>query len=374
MPGETDAAASRRLDLLLVGFGHVGLCFARLLSDLTPRLAEEHGLRTRIIGVSTARHGSALAPDGLDPTDLAARRAGGLDLSALHDPATGPPPRDGLELVARAAALPTTADGRVMVEATTLEPRTGRPALDHVRTALDAGLDVVTVNKGPAAIACRALRDLARRRGVAFLFEGAVMDGVPIFNLVREALPAVRILGFRGVVNSTTNYVITAMEDGRAAAEALAEMQAAGIAEADPSLDLDGWDAAAKVAVLVNALMDGELTPEAVPREGITGLSPERVREAAARGARVRLVAQARREGSRIDARVALAEVPACDLLATLRGTANALVFETDVLGEIAVIQPRGSLEQTAYALVTDLVAVSRRLRVPRPARADRTL
>jgi homoserine dehydrogenase len=374
MPAEAaPARPALRLDLLLVGFGHVGTRFARLLDDLAPRLVESRGLATRIVGVATARHGAALAPAGLDPATLVARRAAGLDLGALHDAATGPPPRDGLEFIARAAALPTTADARVLVEATTLEPRTGRPALDHVRAALEAGLDVVTVNKGPAAVACRDLRELARRRGVEFLFEGAVMDGIPVFNLVRETLPAVRVLGFRGVVNSTTNYVITALEEGRTAAEAIAEMQAAGIAEADPSLDLEGWDAAAKVAVLANALMDADLTPDAVPREGIADLTAGRVQEAVARGARIRLVAQARREGSRIESRVAPTELPAGDLLATLRGTANALVLETDVLGELAVVQPRGSLEQTAYALVTDLASLSRRLRAPRPARADRT-
>src|SRR5205814_2673217 len=137
-------------------------------------------------------------------------------------------------------------EGRlVVVETSTLDIARGQPAIDHVRRALDAGAHVVTANKGPAAFAYHALARAAARAKRRFLFEGAVMDGVPIFNLARETLPAANVVGFRGVVNSTTNYILTAMEQGRAFDDALAEMQGRGIAEADASLDVEGWDAAA---------------------------------------------------------------------------------------------------------------------------------
>ena len=186
------------------------------------------------------------------------------------------------------------------------------------------------------------------------------MDGIPVFNLVRETLPAVAILGFRGVVNATTNHILTALERGEEFGPALARMQAAGIAEADPSLDVDGWDASAKTAALANVLFDAGITPHDVDRTGLTPECGARARDALARGHRLRLVASARR-GERPAVR--LLELPAGDLLASLRGVANAIEFETDLLGRIAVTQLDGSLTQTAYALLSDLITVARRAR-----------
>jgi len=195
----------------------------------------------------------------------------------------------------------STADLRVVVETTTLDIAAGQPAIDHVRAAISAGCHVVTANKGPAAFAYAPLHAEAERAGVSFLFEGAVMDGVPIFNLVRETLPAVNVLGFRGVVNATTNHILSALEDGEAFGPALARMQALGIAEADPSLDVDGWDAAAKTAALANVLMDARITPQTVERTGLTEASGAAALSAVERGKRLRLVAAARlRAGDRM--------------------------------------------------------------------------
>ena len=212
------------------------------------------------------------------------------------------------------------------------------------------------------------MTSVAEAAGVSFLFEGAVMDGVPLFNLVRETLPAVEVLGFRGVVNSTTNHILSALEDGDEFAPALARMQAEGIAEADPSLDVDGWDAAAKAAAVANVLMGARLTPHDVRRTGIGPDSGPAAREARANGRRLRLVASAerRRDGS-LEVAVAPVELPGDDLLAGLRGQANAIVISTDLLGAIAICQLDGSLTQTAYALLSDLITVRRR-RQARPA------
>ena len=169
---------------------------------------------------------------------------------------------------------------RVVVETTTLDIAAGRPAIDHVRAGISAGCHVITANKGPVAFAFAALRDEAAAAGVNFLFEGAVMDGIPIFNLVRETLPAVELLGFRGVINSTTNHILTALELGEPFDAALGRMQAEGIAEADPSLDIDGWDAAAKAAALANVLLDARMSPRAVRRKGIQKSDGERARRA----------------------------------------------------------------------------------------------
>ncbi|MGH9143839.1 MAG: hypothetical protein ACRD2I_22105, partial [Vicinamibacterales bacterium] len=248
----------------------------------------------------------------------------------------------------------------IVVETTTLDIERGEPAISHVRAALAGGAHVVTANKGPVAFAYRRLMQEAQRANRRFLFEGAVMDGVPLFNLVRETLPAVRILAFRGVVNSTTNYIITAMEDGQPFDAALAQMQARGVAEADPSLDVDGWDAAAKAAALANVLLGANITPRHVERTGIGPDTGRLARDARAAGGRLKLVARAERDGRRIVARVAPENLRGDDLLANVEGQQNAIILKTDLLEEIAVVQRSGSLTQTAYALLSDLVTIAR--------------
>jgi homoserine dehydrogenase len=349
-----------RLDLALVGFGHVGRRFVRLAAEIENRLQAEHDLTLRIVGIATGRHGVAFDDHGLDAAGAAAIVERGEALSRLDR--SGAQLSSGVELIERFARPPRAGGaGRVVIETTPLDVQRARPAIDHIRAALGAGIDVVTANKGPVAIAWRELRDLAAARDASFLFEGAVMDGIPIFNLLRETLPGVRVTGFRGVVNSTTNHILTMLEDGGEFEPALAEMQQAGVAEADPGLDVDGWDAAAKAAALANVLMDAGITPADVERTGIRGVSGDRVRAAVARGHRIRLVASAARDRGPVAARVRPEELPAGDPLAILRGMANALVLRTDLLGEIAVTQLAGGLTQTAYALVTDLVTVARR-------------
>lgn len=321
-----------RADLALIGFGHVAGRFVQLLDERAPRLAADHGLTCRIAGTATRRQGAAYE---------GARCA------------------DAFDVIRRLGT--SRADLRILVETTTLDVTAGEPATAHVRAAIGAGCHVVTANKGPVAFAYGELRDAAARAGVRFLFEGAVMDGVPIFNLVRETLPAVEILGFEGVVNTTTNHIITALEAGETFADALARMQAEGIAEADPSLDIDGWDAAAKTAALANVLMGARITPHDVHRRGLDAGTGDAARAALARSQRLKLVASARREaGGRLVCAVEPRELPREHLLATLDGEANALVLETDLLDRIAICQMAGNLTQTAYALVSDVVTIAR--------------
>jgi homoserine dehydrogenase len=352
-------------DLALIGFGHVGRRFARLLDERRTRLADE-GLAPRIVGIATGRHGCAWNAAGLHAdAAIAAER-----LDTLCDRA--PAPGDAFEIIRRLGQ--SDAEMKVVVETTTLDIEAGQPAINHVRAAIGAGLHVVTANKGPAAFAAESLRAEAEAAGVSFLFEGAVMDGVPIFNLVRETLPAVDVLGFRGVVNSTTNHILSALEDGEPFGPALARMQAEGIAEADATLDVEGWDAAAKTAALANVLMRARLTPHTVDREGISEASGDAARAAKSRGRRLRLVATARRSATGdVKASVRPVELDAADILAGLRGQANALVLETDLLGEVAICQLGGSLTQTAYALLSDLVTIRRRQRARPEADARRS-
>jgi len=318
-------------ELLLIGHGRVAQRFVSML-------VEQSAVRARIVGVATRRHGCTLGRR---------RVAAASTLEFI---------RYAVEARAQAARA-----GRlVVVETTTLDIESGEPAIGHVLAALAGGAHVVTANKGPVAFAYHRLTEAAERANRRFLFEGAVMDGVPIFNLVRETLPAVKIVGFRGVVNSTTNFILTAMEQGRRFADALAEMQARGIAEADASLDIDGWDAAAKAAALANVLLGANITPRDVKRRGISADTGGLAREARAAGRRLKLVARGERDGRHVTVRVGPEELRRDDLLAGLEGQQNGLILKTDLLEEIAIVQRSGSLTQTAYALLSDLITVAK--------------
>lgn len=340
----------RHLHLAFLGFGNVGRAFARLLENKSQTLKEDYGVTWQVTGIATARHGTALNPDGLPLPDVLDALGRDQSLDRLHP---GEPVRDNFDFIRRCAA-------DIVFEITPLNPQTGRPALDHVRAALKAGLHVVTANKGPVAFAHDELAALAAAQKRAFRFEGAVLDGAPVFNLVRHCLPGSRVLGFRGVVNSTTNFILTAMEEGLPQEDALRQAQALGITEADPSYDLEGWDAAVKTVVLVNALMGGRITPQDVTRTGISHITPRAVIEAARQGRRFKLIAEAQRGDGAVTARVAPRMLSSDDPLAQVAGTSSALTLVTDTLGELTITHSGPEPPQTAYALLSDMLDVLR--------------
>ena len=348
-------------DLILIGYGNVARRFVGLLEEQRAALAAQHGLSARVIGIVT-RHGEAFAASGLDTARIRLKPPIGNTQSgrAAERPDTTQHTlaflRDALHQCSDAAREQRL----VVVETTTLDINRGEPAATYIRTALGRGAHVITTNKGPVACAYRSLLRTAEEADRRWLFEGTVMDGVPLFNMARETLRAVTIVGFRGVVNRTTNFMLTAMEQGQAFDDALREMQAMGIAEADVSLDVDGWDAAAKTAALANVLLDARLTPADVEREGISRGTRARAVKACEAGRRLKLVARASREGRRVTARVALEELAGDDLLAELEGQQNALILYTDLLDEIAIVQRGGGLTQTAYALLSDLLTIGK--------------
>jgi homoserine dehydrogenase len=340
--------------LLLVGFGHVARRFVHLLDESRDALSAL-GIEPIVVGIVTRRHGALWESAGLDALRAARQVARGDTLGPMHVASSS------ADSIARLRSL--RVETRVLVETTVLDIQSGEPAISHVRGGLAAGAHVITANKGPVAFAYRALAREAEAAGLSFLFEGAVMDGVPIFNLVRESMPAVTVHGFRGVVNSTTNHVLTALEAGEPFDAAVARMQAAGVAEADPSLDLDGWDAAAKAAALANVLLDADTTPHAVAREGIDAGTAARARAAIEHNKRLKLVASGGRTEGAVWTRVRLEELDRSDPLAMLDGQANALELDTTPLGRLVITQRDGGLEKTAYALLSDLVTVARRVR-----------
>lgn len=335
--------------LALVGFGNVGRRFAEQLRGPYARALKAEGTRVRLTGIATARHGIVVDPRGIDLGRALGLAAEGRGLGSLH---RGPLVRDVRAFIARVPA-------DVLVEITTLDPKSGRPAIDHVRQALDRGMHVVTANKGPVAFALRSLKALAARRKRLFLHEGAVMDGTPVFNLAERCLRGARILSFRGTLNSTTNLVLSRMEEGLTAAAAVKEAQELGIAEADPANDLEGWDAAVKGCAIASGLMGASVRPSRVRRRGILGVSGDDARRALRAGTRLRLVVRGVRRGRRVLVSVGPERVPFGDPLSG-SGPDAALVLETDLMGEIGVFERGATVDQTAYALLSDLIHVVR--------------
>ncbi len=340
---------ARNLRIALVGFGRVGRRFAERLSGPYARVLRERGLRVRVTGIATARHGMAVDARGITLPRALRLVARDHSLDRLH---RGRPLADVAAFIARVPA-------DVLIELTPLDPRSGRPASDHVRQALGLGLHVITANKGPVAFALAPLRRLAERKRRRFLWEGAVMDGAPVFNLVEECLCGARVLSFRGTLNSTSNLVLSRMEEGLTASAALRQAQRLGIAEADPRHDLEGWDAAVKGCALANALMGASVRPKQVRRTGLGRLTPLEARRALRAGTRLRLVVRGERRGRQVRVRVAPERVPLGDPLAGT-GPDAALVLGTDLVGEIGVFERGASLDQTAYALLADLLRIAR--------------
>jgi homoserine dehydrogenase len=238
-------------------------------------------------------------------------------------------------------------------------PGRGSGAIAHIRIALKRGRHAVSANKGPLAWGYRELRDLARERGRAFLHETAVMDGAPVFNLARHCMRGNVIQRIEGILNSTTNFILGALEEGISLQDAITQAQAIGVAEADPANDLDGWDAAVKIAALANVLLGASLTPEEVERESLRGIGPDRLEAARERGCRIKMVCEVFREGERIAGSVRAREIPLDDPFALVAGTGSILRFTTDLLGKIVLTEEEPDLTTTAYGVISDLLSLT---------------
>ena len=318
------------MKLALIGYGNVGRALAALIRRKQP------GFPFQITGIHTAHHGTAIDPGGLSTE-----------------------PQFGVAAASVEAFL-DLAGADVAVELTTLNPITGQPAIDHIRTAFARGMHVVTANKGPIAHAYADLREEAERRKLMFRFEATVMDGAPVFNQVRNNLPGVTVLGFTGVLNSTSKIVVETMEQGGTFEEGLDAARRMGIAEADASYDVEGWDSAAKTAALANVLMDARTNPQFISTRGITRLTPERVRALKEEDKTVRLVSRAKRANGGLSLRVRAEVLDRNDVLACVHGTSNVLLLHTDLMGTIGTVSISPGVEQTAYGVFIDLVDVWR--------------
>lgn len=336
------------ISLVLVGFGNVGRAFARLLLRKQPILAQEFDLTFNVTGIATGRHGKALVPTGIDLKQALEYAEKGLSLDNLS---TVPAPEDMLAFI---QACP----GDVLFENTPVNHQTGLPAADYLRAALEKGMHAITANKGPVVHAFAELNALAKTQGKRFLFESAVMDGAPIFSLFRGPLPAAELRGFHGILNSCSNLLLERMEAGESFEDAVCYAQSIGITETDPSADIDGWDAAIKVAALSTVLMGIPLKPQEIEREGIRAITPRMLAEARQAGERWKLVCTARRDpqSGGVQARVAPKRVSPGSPLYSIQGTSSYVQFEMDVLPGLGIVESDPGPETTAYGLLADLI------------------
>jgi len=343
----------KKLNLLFVGFGVVGRGLADLLLEKGELLRSRFGVDVRTVGICDLKLGSIVNDDGIDLRKALELADSGRTFKDYDLPA-----KRGLTSL---EAIRETSSN-VVVEVTWTNIETGEPGLTHIREALGSGKHVATTNKGPIALAYRELAHLARAKGVQLKFEGTVLSGTPVFNLRWSCLAAADVRKVVGIVNGTTNFILTEMERGLSYEEALRKAQELGYAEADPTLDVDGWDAAVKVAILASVLMDGDVRPKDVNRRGIRGVTLEEVLRPKERGFKLKLLAEVRKEEGKVVARVAPTLVPTTDFLAEVSGVLNALRIETDALGEVTIVGPGAGRRPTGYALLNDIIEISRAL------------
>lgn len=337
----------QQISLALVGFGNVGQALVRLLISKREILERDFGFTWKITGIATGRQGSAIDPQGIDPQHA---------LECIQNGAS-------LETLSKVPALTSTLEfirqvpADVLFENSPVNHSSGEPAASHLRDALKRGMHAISANKGPVVHAYAELTALAASHGKRYLFESAVMDGAPIFSLFRGSLPAMQVHGFQGILNSCTNLMIGLMEDGQDFEDTVRYAKSIGITETDPASDIDGWDAAIKVAAICTVVMGIPLKPQQVQREGIRGITPQRIAEAKAAGERWKLVCRADlgADGS-LTASVQPQRVSSRSPFYNINGTSSYVQFASDVLPGLGIIESDPGPETTAYGLLADLI------------------
>ena len=341
--------ATQRARLLLMGVGNVGRRFLELLVRKRDTLRDRLGLELILTGVADTS-GMATCPTGLDPQQVVRLKAEGQGVAAY--PRWGQPGVSALEMV-------QTTEADLLLEASPVNLEDGQPGLSCIETALSGGMHVVTANKAPLVLAFPRLLALARAHGVQLRFDATVAGGLPAVNLGQRDLAAAEIYRLEGILNLTTNYILTRMaQDGLSYDEALAHTQGAGHAEADPSLDVEGWDAANKLVILAYSVLDYPATLADVAVEGITHVTAEALRQAAAEGKRVKLVATAERDGDHYRLSVRPVWLDADHPLAQLGPKQMGIVYHTDISGVISAAIVEETPLPTASAMLRDVIDI----------------
>ncbi|MET4096052.1 homoserine dehydrogenase [Arthrobacter sp. UYCu712] len=334
-------------DIALIGFGGVNRTLAELIATRGEGLRSDLGFGLRVVAITDLRLGSLVQPEGIDLS--MALNLGGSETFAVH----------GGSADTNNESVIHTCTADIICEATYTNPEDGEPAVSHVRWALESGKSVCTTNKGPVALRGAELTSLAEQNGVHFEFEGAVMSGTPVIRLAKKMFSGLKLNGFEGILNGTSNYVLGRMEAGLDYDAAIREAQELGYAEANPAADVEGYDVQLKVLILANELLDAGIELKDVKRQGISTVTPEDINKASRAGRRWKLVGSAQRNpDGTVTAGVTPVELPLDHGLAGVSGATNAVAFDTDLLGHVTVSGPGAGRVETAYALLSDIIAM----------------
>jgi homoserine dehydrogenase len=338
--------------LALIGFGNVGQGLVSILHEHGIEYAQRFGANFQVVAVSDIQKGAVYNPDGLYLAELMAIAAEGGNLDKVQGKFHG---WDALKTI-------KDSNADVVIEMTYTNLETGQPAISHLETALKAGKHVVTTNKGPTALKYGELANLAKANHVEIGVEGTVMSGTPTVNLGMHLLAGAGIQKIQGILNGTTNYILTQMGTGAAYQDALLEAQKLGYAEADPTGDVEGFDAAGKVVILANLLMNVQIGMNDIDRTGITRLTPADISSAKDANERWKLIGKVEKTESGVQASVKPTRLPITHPLATVDGGTNAITFTTNLLGDVTLIGPGAGRLQTGYAVIVDLLEIHRKL------------
>ena len=339
---------SKKLNICIIGLGNAGTEFCKMLINKNEEIRKSIGYDIKITAIAARSKGSLLDIKGIDLEkalkEVEKRGRFSEENISLSDLET-------IELIRASKA-------DVLIELSTLSIEDGEPAISHIETAFENNMHVITANKGPIAWAFKRLNEIAKNKKLLFLYETTVMDGTPIFNLVKYTLPGCKVKAFKGILNSTTNFILEEMEKGKSYEAAIKEAQRRGFAEADPSLDVEGWDAAAKTAAIANVLMDGDLTPMNIKRQGVSHITAKDIEAAKMEDKKIKLFCEAYIEEGKVVGRVKPTVISNKDIFSNVDATSSILCITTDLMGEICIVEKDPEIEQTAYGIYSDLLTL----------------
>ncbi len=339
--------------IALIGCGVVGTGFLEILNKKKKLLKEKFDFEAELVAVSDMIKGSVIDSKGIDI---------GAFLKHL-DEKKSINEFSGQENGLNAVDTIQKAQADMVMEVTYTDIETGEPASTHIREAFKAGSWVSTTNKGPVTLFEKELTKMAEENGVGWRYEGVVLSGTPVFNLLDFCLAGNDIKEIKGIMNGTTNFILTKMEeDAMAYDDALKLAQDLGYAEADPTADVEGFDALAKIVIMSNVVLGGNIKPDDAEREGISKITPQDIMNAKKEGKRYKLIASAKKENGKIKASVKPMKIPLTDPLAGVGGAMNALTVMTDLSGPITVQGPGAGKIETGYALLIDALAIHREI------------
>ena len=341
------------LKVAMLGFGNAGQAFVKMLMDKHDEIENKYKCNVQVVAISTNSRGSLLNERGINLQQAL------VDMERLNKF-----DQDGKDYSdIKSMEIAKVADYDVIIELTPLQIFTGQPAIDHIKTALNRKKHVITANKGPIAWAFNELQDLAKKQGSLFYYETTVMDGTPVFNLVEETLEFCKVSEINGILNSTTNYVLEEIAKGKEYDHVIIEGKKRGFIEADPAMDIEGWDAAAKTAVLLNTLMGANITPLDIDREGIEDISREQIEEAAKRGNVIKLICHGSIKDGKVIGRVRPEEIGKDHIYSNISGTSSLVTITTDLMGAVSIVEHEPEIEQTAYGVFGDLIRVIKNMK-----------